>query len=65
MKKEREARERGSMLGAALGTVIGILTAENAPQTPETDAAGQVVPSEEQTTATDEHDGVFSYEMTM
>lgn len=64
MKKEREARERGSMLGAALGTVIGILAAENAPQTPETDSEGQV-PTEEQPPATGENDGGFPFDMTM
>lgn len=64
MKKEREARERGSMLGAALGTVIGILTAENASQSPETDSEGQV-PTEEQTPATGENDGGFPFDMTM
>ena len=64
MKKEREARERGSILGAALGTVIGILTAENASQTPETGSVGQV-PTEEQPPATGENDGGFPFDMTM
>lgn len=63
-KKEREARERGSLLGAALGTVIGVLTAENARQTPETDSAGQV-PAAGETPAASEQDGGFPDEMTM
>ena len=49
-KKEREAREAGSVIGAGIGIILGAVTARKAPQHAENTNGGQV-PDEEETPA--------------
>lgn len=49
-KKEREAREAGSAIGAAFGIILGAVTARKAPQHAESTNEGQV-PDEEKAPA--------------
>ena len=63
-KKEREARETGSAIGAVLGTAIGIVTARKARHADENTSAGQV-PDEAKTPAEagNEDDNAFDISM--
>lgn len=55
-KKEREAREAGSVIGAGVGIILGAVTARKAPQHAENTNEGQVPEQNETPAEADEED---------
>lgn len=63
-KKEREAREAGSVIGAGIGIILGAVTARKAPQHAENTNEGQV-PDEEKTSAEADEEDENAFDISM
>ena len=64
-KKEREARENGSALGALIGTAIGAVTAINARRSNENTQEGQAPDIQTPDIAEDEGESEHPFELSM